>query len=230
MKALARNLVGSHHPDGRPMTDEDLLRALHERGSRQTAAYGGKGPEERSRTPERIAELEENIKRLSEAGYHNREMSIDILDRQCDNNFERALTFYRSLPANEVAALNPGTQSGPPSPPPARTPPLDAPRHEGLAGMPPDAMAAIFKTASEYPPQPAVKPKPSEAAPAMTSSLTGGVQCLEPGTTVKVVGIKSKPELNGQHGVVERFVSKSQRYAVRVNDKRFQFKRVNLQI
>ena len=89
--------------------------------------------------------------------------------------------------------------------------------------MPPEAMAAIFKTASEYPPKPAVKPKPS-------APMAGGVQCLEPGTTVKVVGIKSKPDLNGQHGVVERFVSKSQRYAVRVNDKRFQFKRVNLQI
>ena len=70
MKVLARSLVGSHHPDGRPMTDEDLLRAMHERGSRRTAAYGGKGPEERSRSPERIAELEEKLSTLQKTSYH----------------------------------------------------------------------------------------------------------------------------------------------------------------
>merc|ERR1712070_903360 len=103
IKAMARSMV----PGGEHLADEELLKMMQQIASQRDAAeHAGMGPEERFRGPEKIAAMETNLSALYELGYRNREMSIDILD-QHQNNLDQAVQFYRNLPPNQVAALNP---------------------------------------------------------------------------------------------------------------------------
>ena len=49
-----------------------------------------------------------------------------------------------------------------------------------------------------------------------------------PGQTVKIVGVRNVPELNGQMATVQEFDSSSFRYTVLVNDRKIKLKPANL--